>query len=131
MLLIKGAKKTLQDLSTNHALFIATSGKRETITQQINQFDLQDIFVDMRCLYETRPKPNPDPILSLIAQHHLNKEETIMVGDSVNDIYCAQSAGVDSIFVQSGIGSKDVKTICNYILTDITHIPKLFIEISN
>ena len=48
-------------------------------------------YHDTRC-----HKPNPEPFLLAISLLHSDKEHTVAIGDSVNDILAAKNAGVVS-----------------------------------
>jgi phosphoglycolate phosphatase len=47
-------------------------------------------------------KPSPEPLLHVMKQLSCTKEESLMVGDSKNDIIAAKNADIDSIAVSYG-----------------------------
>lgn len=47
-------------------------------------------------------KPHPLPLLHTVEYLQLPKEQCLMVGDSANDIYAAQAAGIQSVCVTYG-----------------------------
>jgi len=51
---------------------------------------------------ETKPKPDPEAYLKLVAALGVRKEETIFVGDHPLDAQCAANAGVPFIAVRTG-----------------------------
>jgi D-glycero-D-manno-heptose 1,7-bisphosphate phosphatase len=46
-------------------------------------------------------KPNPGMMLGLIERHNLNKDETIMVGDTWKDIEASHKAGIKTIYIKN------------------------------
>lgn len=46
-------------------------------------------------------KPNPGMLLGLIERHNLNREETIMVGDTWKDIEASHKAGIKTIYIKN------------------------------
>ncbi len=52
------------------------------------------------------PKPNPDVILKMIAQHPLGTK-AVMFGDRAEDMEAARAAGIQSVGIAQGAHSKD------------------------
>jgi len=52
-------------------------------------------------------KPSPAPIFQLMQQFGVTSSETVMVGDSINDIKAGKSAGVLTIGCEFGYGTSD------------------------
>lgn len=52
-------------------------------------------------------KPDPEGVLSLISLAGVSREETLIVGDSRNDVLAGRNAGVDVCGVTYGIGARD------------------------
>lgn len=46
-------------------------------------------------------KPNPGMMLGLIERYNLNRDETIMVGDTWKDIEAAHKAGIKTIYIKN------------------------------
>lgn len=53
-------------------------------------------------------KPDPEPINRALLQMNIRPEETVMVGDSMFDIKCAQNAGVRSVYVSWSAAQPDL-----------------------
>ncbi|NLM68324.1 MAG: HAD family hydrolase [Enterococcus sp.] len=68
------------------------------------------------------PKPHPEPLELAIKKIETNKNETLYVGDSIFDFYCAKNAGVD--FALATWGAKDDDKLYNnsIILNDFKDI---------
>ncbi|MFQ5579099.1 MAG: HAD family hydrolase [Nitrospiria bacterium] len=56
---------------------------------------------------DTRLKPHPEMILKTLETLDASTSEAVMIGDSLNDIYAARSAGVRSCAVSYGFGDAD------------------------
>ena len=93
--------KTLQNL--NIFLYIY-SNKPHNILLECVKMTLPNIKFELVLGNRTEDKPKPDPesINKYIKEHHINKEETIYVGDSLVDLRFAQNLGVDSLIVTHG-----------------------------
>jgi len=51
-------------------------------------------------------KPHPEGLLRILSDRGVSPEESLMVGDSVNDILAGQGAGVATCGVTYGLGTK-------------------------
>ena len=58
---------------------------------------------------ENNPKPEPDMALYAMKKLNINRESTIMIGDTINDILMAVNSKINSIGVAWGYN--DVKTL--------------------
>lgn len=91
-----GIPELLTLLAKEHYfLGIATSRTRKEL-EEID--DLMKILSIFDCVITSdkvdKPKPNPESILTILKQNHLQPSETIYVGDSESDMLAAKSAGV-------------------------------------
>lgn len=84
----------LQDLGC--ALGIVSSRERGEYADEITPLGL-DPYFPVRILVEdtTKHKPEPEPMLEYLRRTAAAAEETLYVGDTVYDMKCALSAGVD------------------------------------
>ena len=67
----------------------------------LDLFDEDLIWTSDRLL-NGQEKPSPYPIHQIIMTSGIPKEKTIMVGDSMSDVYCAQQADVTPVVVLTG-----------------------------
>ncbi|MEW8993543.1 pyrophosphatase PpaX [Clostridium sp.] len=81
-------------------LAIVTSKRRGTALRGLNCFDLEKYF-DVIITPEDSKKHKPDgePVLKACEVLKVKPEETIMVGDSHNDILCGKNAGSKTCLV--------------------------------
>lgn len=63
------------------------------------------------------PKPAPDMVLTLIEQFGVEPEETIVIGDTLDDIDMGQLAGCPTIAFTAGVQSESVLRIGNPDMT--------------
>lgn len=70
-----------------------------------------------------KPKPNPESILTILKQNHLQPSETIYVGDSESDMLAAKSAGV--FFAYASWDNHDDSITYDYILNTPEDLKKL------
>ena len=79
---------------------VVTSRTRETTLGYMEQFGIREYFEDLVTCDDTSiHKPNPEPLLLGLEKLGAKAEESIMVGDSVFDIECANNAGVRAVLV--------------------------------
>lgn len=90
--------KTLKEKNILTSVFTGKGRKTTEITLDIlgikNYFDLIVTGDDVK-----NHKPSPEGILKFIDTFKLNKNEVLMIGDSVHDIIAAKEAGVDIVSV--------------------------------
>ncbi|MBS1517206.1 MAG: HAD family hydrolase [Bacteroidetes bacterium] len=64
-------------------------------------------------------KPNTGMIRKAAEDHDINLDESFFVGDSFNDMLCAENAGLKKILVKTGYGKNDYgKCIENNLMPD-------------
>ncbi|MFH1283441.1 MAG: HAD-IA family hydrolase [bacterium] len=73
-------------------------------------------------------KPSPEQLIWILKKAHVENECALMVGDSINDIKAALSAGIKSCYIKSGFNKgndiKDVRPDC--VVEDIFNIKDYF-----
>lgn len=94
-------------------LAIVTSKRRGTALKGLNCFDLEKYFdVIITPEDSKRHKPDGEPVIKACEALEVKPEETIMVGDSHNDILCGKNAGAKTCLVN--YTALDVKKIKAY-----------------
>lgn len=81
-------------------LAIASSSRRDWITEHLERFDLLAFFDVIRCADDvTRTKPDPELYLSAADSLNLSPSEVIVFEDSPNGAIAAQRAGMFCVVV--------------------------------
>ena len=98
------------------------TGKDHARTMQIlKHFHLQDFFTEIIASDRlNQPKPHPEGVLKMLTSLGCHASQAVMVGDAVNDIFCAQAAGVKAIAITWGTKPERVQSLCqpDYIAHD-------------
>ncbi|MCP1123588.1 HAD family hydrolase [Bacillus sp. 3103sda1] len=119
----------LKDLkNARKRLFVATSKPTIFAKQILEHFQLAHYFEEIvgSNLDGTRIAKTDIIQHILHTYHDLKKEHVVMVGDREHDIIGAQQAGIDSIGVMYGYGSKEelVAAGATHIIEDVEHIKR-------
>jgi phosphoglycolate phosphatase len=74
-----------------------------------------------------RRKPDPQPLLFACESLHVRPSESLMVGDSVNDVQAARAAGIPIVCVTYGYNEgRDPRTLdCDALLDTLAELPAL------
>ena len=74
-----------------------------------------------------RRKPDPQPLLFACESLHVPPSESLMVGDSVNDVQAARAAGIPVVCVSYGYNEgRDPRTLdCDALLDSMADLPAL------
>jgi phosphoglycolate phosphatase len=74
-----------------------------------------------------RNKPDPQPLLFACESLQVPPSESLMVGDSVNDVQAARAAGIPIVCVSYGYNEgRDPRTLeCDLLLDSLTELPAL------
>ena len=77
-----------------------------------------------------RRKPDPEPLLHACRQLQVSVSETLMVGDSVNDVEAARAAGMPIVCVSYGYNEgRQASTLdCDALLDSLEDLPPLLLE---
>jgi pyrophosphatase PpaX len=93
------AIKVLRQLK-EHQIKVAlvTTSAHKQIDPLLQKYELSDVFDFVVCGDDTKKsKPDPEPINRAIELLHAPKSQTILIGDSSNDILGAANAGIESV----------------------------------
>ena len=100
---VNGAIKFLDEISLN--LYIGSNSTKERIVEGLNRVKLNKFFKPKQ-VYSfdlvKNPKPHPDVYLKAIEDNKLNKDETIIIEDSVVGVKAGYSANVKVIGLTAG-----------------------------
>ncbi|MBN1570943.1 MAG: HAD family hydrolase [Acidobacteria bacterium] len=105
--LVPNAVYVLQTLhNSGYCLGIVTSGNRTRVLEELNSFDLMDIFKAVICHEDVRnKKPHPEGLIMALEQLDMEPKSCCYVGDSPEDIEMGRRAGIQTIGVLSSYPS--------------------------
>ncbi|MCK5126595.1 MAG: HAD-IA family hydrolase [candidate division Zixibacteria bacterium] len=117
---LAGVDETLRSIKkAGYTMGIATTKFSHHTKGTIDKLGWREIFMALTSGDEVEHvKPAPDIILLAMKRLGAKPEETIMVGDTVNDIKAAQEACIKVIAVRSPFGNDDLGKYSPDILLD-------------
>ncbi|MGM0942669.1 MAG: HAD family hydrolase [Bacillota bacterium] len=97
---------------------IVTSQNKKELQAGFEKLNIAHHFQSVICADDTeKHKPNPEPLELALKILNCKASEAIYIGDSVYDLRCAKSAGVDFGLAYWGAKSKEGFEDANYIFT--------------
>ena len=126
---LEGASDTVASLfESGYKLGIATTKIRSHIDGILNKLGWGKYFCQVIGGDEvTNIKPDPEQFSSLMALMKADPENTVIVGDTINDILPAKKLSVRSVAVKSPYG--DSKEVINlnpdFFIEEISHLPRI------
>ncbi len=107
--LFEHALLLLNALTDNDKLLAVATGKgREGLQRVFYSSQTEHFFHASRCADEARSKPDPQMILSLLAELDVSPEQAVMIGDTSYDMQMAQAAGIDRIGITLGVHDREI-----------------------
>ncbi len=99
--LFPGMRELLVELrKTGYKTGLVTSRMRNTTCRGLEKFELTDLFdAVVTCDDTSVHKPDPEPVFIALEKLGTKPEKTVMLGDTMYDIMCANNAGVTSVLV--------------------------------
>ena len=109
MKLFPGIREVLEQLRQSEVkIGIITSKIRMEYDTQFRELGIADWFETVITSSDTpKGKPYPDPMYAYLEKTGADKEEVLYFGDTVYDMDCARSAGVDQALVLWGCLAPD------------------------
>lgn len=123
--LYPGVEQLLSDLQDQgYYLAIATSGSRRMLKDMFSEYNVAQYFALTCTADEFNAKPDPEMLRYIMSVLKVDESQTLMIGDSVNDVFAAKNAGVDCLGVTGGVGSGDdlLGAGAFDVVVDIQHI---------
>lgn len=125
--LFDGVYDVLNNLSNaGYWLAVATGKHRSGLNQELEEFNLKQLFMTSRCACETQSKPHPQMLLEIMDELGKMPSETLMIGDTIFDLELAANAQVDALAVN--YGAHDEIELLKYdikgCLSDIRQLPQ-------
>lgn len=91
----------------NFSQYILTAAHKRDVEQLLNHFAIQDYFQGIEGLENYRAESKVERGKSLIRDHGIEKEKTLLIGDTVHDLEVAEEIGIKCILISNGHQSKD------------------------
>ncbi len=114
-----GIFHVLNELSGEYTMFIVTNKSEVFARKIVEKLGLSKYFKDVvgGDTYKNK-KPHPEPILKLQKKYALNIKNSIVIGDSENDILMAKALDLKIAWVSYGFRDKDIlkKYAIDYII---------------
>lgn len=111
---------------------LCTGKERSRTIEILNYFNLKRFFKVIICSDDViEPKPHPESIKLIMEILHASKDNTIMIGDGINDIAAARNAGIKVIAVSWGDVSKKLLSIekPTHMVDSIYELRKLLFKV--
>lgn len=106
--LFEGVDDMLAELRVRgFKLAVATGKARAGLDHAMRATGIEHRFHATRCADETASKPDPAMLFQLMDQLAVERERTLMIGDSVHDLRMARNAGVVAVGVGCGANHTD------------------------
>jgi HAD superfamily hydrolase (TIGR01509 family) len=106
---------------------IATSGKKDYITKNLNKFGISKYFNIITTIDEVKKgKPHPDLILKTLEKAKTEAKNTIILEDAPNGIEAAHNAGVFSIAIPTKGMDYNRFTKANVLFNNLHQVLDLF-----
>jgi HAD superfamily hydrolase (TIGR01509 family) len=98
--LMAATRRVLAQLNKRHKLGLVSSGDRDRVSRQLQEFKLTRVF-QTRVLGgdTTEKKPHPAPLLKALKEMNADPQDCVYVGDTPEDVEMARAAGVRAIAV--------------------------------
>lgn len=126
---LDAVEPTLQELkNSGYTLSIASTKIKEHISGVIEKFDWHELITAYSGGNEVAEvKPAPDIFHLTMQKLSADKTNSIVVGDTINDVVAAQKAGLPVIAVRSPYGNVEElkKSKPDYIVDSITEIKEI------
>lgn len=112
MRLFDGMRELLDGLSKKHLLAVATGKSRRGLDRDLEFHRLGPYFAASRCADETQPKPHPAMLMEIMGELAMQKDSSLMIGDTSHDMEMARAAGVDALAVTYGAHPEEGLRAC-------------------
>ena len=107
--LYPGVREALAALRARHALAVLSNKPGRMSRSILGGLGIADHFARIYGGDDVPKKPDPAGLLRLLAELGVPPRETLMVGDSANDIRTGRAAGVRTVGVSYGFDPEGVK----------------------
>ena len=119
-----GVTETLECLKSSGYILVIVSNKYRSHCKEILRLLKADNFFSAILGADSLPerKPSPTPVIHLMKQFCVSEDETVMIGDSINDIAAGKSAGVLTIGCDYGYGKEGELRDADHTVSEIRQV---------
>ena len=111
--LFENARELILQLADNdYLLAVATGKSRRGLDKVLTATGLTDYFHATRCADECHSKPHPQMLEELMEHLGVEKQQTLMIGDTEFDLKMAHNAGAHSLAISHGAHSIETLQAC-------------------
>ncbi len=126
-----GIKRALEELKkSGKTLAVATSKPEDTAKRVLNLFDLTKYFDFIGGALRSTQRDKKSDVIEYVLSSlsSPSKEKTVLVGDRRFDFEGARAAGIDSVGVLWGHGSRQELSACGFakIISSPDELPEIF-----
>jgi len=126
--LYDSVKETLVFLKNNNVRLSVCTNKDETLSKtllaKLEVLDLFDYLVGAHTF--PKRKPDPMPILKTLEFFGAEKNDAVMVGDSITDLKAARGAGIPIVLVNYGYtDNKDIYNNADLVISNFSYLKEL------
>jgi pyrophosphatase PpaX len=125
--LLPGAQSLLADFRKHFRLGLVTSGDRDRVMRQLQEFRLLRTFSVHVCSGDTvEKKPHPAPIRLALRIMQLSARDCVYVGDTREDVHMARRAGVRTVGVLGPFPTAQKLKLSrpDVLLSNLTEVPQ-------
>jgi phosphoglycolate phosphatase len=125
--LYPGARELLQQMADNGIRMAVISNKQEALSRLILESLGVDGFFGIIAGGDTfdEMKPSPLPLLKVVEGFSCSQSDSVMVGDSINDIQAGNRAGITTIGCTWGYGDSGELRGADYLAACLADIPSI------
>jgi len=118
------AKTTLAHLkSKNLKQFVLSARNQSELEKEFKHYNIEQYFESFSGLSDDYANGKTKLGLQLIKQHKIDKNETVLIGDTVHDFEVAEALGIDCILVEGGHHSAERLKQCNTpVIQDLSQL---------
>lgn len=129
--LTPGLKEVFEDLNKDYKFALATSTVESLASTALERFSLVNFFkVRVHGDDIKNGKPDPEIFLKALSDLGFEKNETVVIEDSLNGMKAGKAAGMKVIGFKAS-HNKDVDfSIADYVIEDLREIPRIIKSIN-
>jgi phosphoglycolate phosphatase len=121
------AHESLKELKNNKIKqFVLSARGHKELEKEFKHYKIEDFFESFSGLSNHYANGKTELGHQLIEKHKINKNETVLIGDTVHDYEVAESLGIDCILVEGGHHSFERLNKCGTtVIQNLSELKKL------